>query len=141
MIINQAFPLLVEQEQSRVVEALKEKMFDFCLSREACQLAVTLVNTHDNKFRKNLIKLTKGKTVELISDESVFKSHLVMKVLLSLDDTKLLNKTVLKEMSGQIGDVFMHANGCKILFNLYTNQQECLKVYEVTENLYSKKDP
>lgn len=141
MIINQAFPLLVEQEQSRVVEALKEKMFDFCLSREACQLAVTLVNTHDNKFRKNLIKLTKGKTVELISDESVFKSHLVMKVLLSLDDTKLLNKTVLKEMSAQIGDIFMHANGCKILYNLYTNQQECLKVYEVTENLYSKKDP
>jgi hypothetical protein len=103
-----------------VVETLKDKLFDVSTSKEGCQLAITLINNNDNKFRKNLIKITKGRTVEFMNDELVFKSHMIMKLLNSVDDTKLLNKTILKEIGTQIGDVFMNANGCKILFNLFT---------------------
>lgn len=66
--------------------------------------------------------------------------QLVTKLLLSVDDTKLLQKTLLKEISVDIGTVFNHVQAIKVLLHIFTGNQTALQTLEVVPNMYSKKD-
>lgn len=140
MIINQAYSLLVKQEQDKITLTLKDQLFDICSNKEALQLVITIININDNKFRKNVIKQTKSKVLLFIQEDNGFKTLLLLKLLFSIDDTKLLNKTILKEINSNIEQVYNSTHGVKLLFSLFNQQYDALSQYEITPNLYSKKD-
>ena len=64
-----------------------------------------------------------------------------MKMIKSVDDTKLMNKMVIKEMMGDLDRLMNNENGIKVIRQIVSGEVIALnKDMEYTENRFSKKE-
>ena len=54
--MSKAFPILIENEKEKLIEALAPHLFAISASKEGLKLSLQIVNFSNAKHRKNIVK-------------------------------------------------------------------------------------
>jgi RecJ-like exonuclease len=95
-VLNLALPVLVPVEREKIISHFVAlEAHEYLKYKEGAQLFCTIVNITDSKQRKTLMK-TLSTSVSRIAEEDSYFYVAIMKLILSVDDTKMSHKLLLK---------------------------------------------
>ena len=86
---------LIPNERTKVIDVLKSKLIQISEKREGVLLAFRIINYTPSKDRKLIVKEFKDKVLEMTKEGSL-KYLLILKLLNTIDDTKMLDKMITK---------------------------------------------
>ena len=143
--------MLIPIEQQKVIDVLKEKLLDISASREGVRLCFTIINFASVKDRKIIVKCFKDKIYDVLMTKMNNQSNeslqylVILKLLHSVDDTKLLEKViyliiikinykyfkmVMKELKANFDEIINCKNGLNVICSLFIPNHNILKDIE-----------
>eukprot|EP00741_Cyanophora_paradoxa_P002669 tig00000615_g2590.t1 len=113
---------------------LCEHVAELCHTRDGSRAACIILAYSSAKDRKRIIKSLKGLVVEMAMGE--FAHLVVCRLLDVVDDTVLVQKNILSELSGSMLDVCLHQHARKVILHLLSpsnGRYFCPSVLEIMQ--------
>jgi len=134
---------LIPNEREKFLDKLQEDFTSFLGSKEGAALACTLIDYYGAKERKNILKQFKGKVMELLNAEHSHAYVVIMKIMISWDDTVQVQKTILNEMNKNLETLINNQHFAELYLCIFDPKQNYLEKHGVVTNDFSqsKKEP
>lgn len=134
-----------KQQKEEMIQVVKEFLPEICHTREGSLVSMECVWNSDAKTRKAIVKSFKDLSVKAANDK--FGKRVLYTIFDAVDDTVIVNKTIVKEIADNIADVIYNPDGVHVLHYLvHPRDQRVIgagmkKLLEKGDsNPYSKKD-
>lgn len=114
---------MIETEKQKVIEAVVPELLSLAAIKESNKFIFQVINYANAKQRKAILKPFKDQTVALLNAENPKAYLIIQKLLETVDDTKMLEKHILKELKDQMPDVVKNPNGILLLQALFAPKQ------------------
>eukprot|EP00921_Rhytidocystis_pertsovi_P014129 GHVQ01023016.1.p1 GENE.GHVQ01023016.1~~GHVQ01023016.1.p1 ORF type:complete len:624 (+),score=97.21 GHVQ01023016.1:149-2020(+) len=99
-----------------LLERILEGAVHLCQSKAGTECLVRLLGYATAKQRKTFVKTLKGKVVDLCKSEVGYV--LIMRLLETVDDTRLIAESLLKEMKSELRELCFHKYGHKVILQV-----------------------
>jgi len=114
--LNKIFDYLDSKTKSYVAEVFDDDVNEFLQSKQGIELSCKIFTVGSAKTRKKIIKKLKDKLVTIINNET--SALFLVKIILSTDDTKLVEKHIINFLVEQLNESFLQS---KIIFKIFAN--------------------
>uniref|UniRef100_A0AC35FFP8 PUM-HD domain-containing protein n=1 Tax=Panagrolaimus sp. PS1159 TaxID=55785 RepID=A0AC35FFP8_9BILA len=112
-LLSDFFTIANKEQRGEMIDLLKDRVPQFCHTRDGSRAAQYCVWYGNVKERKVIVKSFKDLVVNTVKDE--FAHRVILSIFDTVDDTTLVNKYITKEIGNYIGDVVVEKFGQWVL--------------------------
>jgi pumilio family protein 6 len=112
-LLSDFFAIATKEQRAEMIDLLKDRVPQFCHTREGSHAAQYCVWYGNVKERKIIVKSFKDLVINSVKDE--FAHRVLMSIFDVVDDTTLVNKYITKDIGNFIADVVFEKYGQWVL--------------------------
>ena len=105
--------------------------------REGLKLAVALINYSAAKERKSIIKTIKDHVLEIINSEGSQAYVIIEKLIHSVDDTVLINKSLIKPILSDFESVIQTKSGLNVISSIFAPKHGTFHTFENADHAFT----
>lgn len=136
-----ALPIMIPVEREKILEHLVNKMDDLLDDKEGNRLAIMVINYAGVKERKQIAKSLKDKVYDMLTTENSLSYTILQKLVLSIDDTVLTSKMILRTIQNSFQEIIETKTGFNFITSIFAPKHSAVNTFEIPVDFTtSKKD-
>jgi len=141
-IIAESLRILIPDERAKILNMIITDFANFFFTKEGVNLVCNAIDYMEPKDKKLLLKNFKSNIKNYLTAEKTLCHIVIIKLLSSVDDTVLLKKTILNEITKDLEELLQVPHVNEIFLSFYDNEEDYLSKYvtKQSKEVTTKKD-